>query len=44
MKDRTVARVRDILSSHKPSSIKPETKKVIRKVLEEQEDRVKDHK
>jgi trimethylamine---corrinoid protein Co-methyltransferase len=42
MKDRTVARVRDILATHKPSAIKPETEKVIRKVLEEAEDRVKD--
>src|SRR5512136_582534 len=42
MKDRTIARVRDILATHKPSAIKPETEKVIRKVLEEAEDRVKD--
>ncbi|HEX9115200.1 MAG TPA: trimethylamine methyltransferase family protein [Anaerolineae bacterium] len=44
MKDRTVARVRDILATHKASPIKPETEKVIRKVLEEAEDRVKDKK
>jgi trimethylamine--corrinoid protein Co-methyltransferase len=41
MKDRTVARVRDILATHRPSPIKPETEKVIEKVLEEHEDRVK---
>jgi hypothetical protein len=34
--------VRDILATHKASPIKPETEKVIRKVLEEAEDRVKD--
>ena len=42
-KERTIARVRDILASHKPSSIKPETEKVIEKVLAEAEERVKDH-
>ena len=42
MKDRTIARVRDILSTHKAAPIKSETEKVIRKVLEEAEDRVKD--
>ena len=41
-KDRTVARVHDILSTHQPSSIKPETEKVIEKVLAEAEDRVKE--
>jgi trimethylamine---corrinoid protein Co-methyltransferase len=41
-KERTVARVQDILSSHQPSPIKPETEKVIEKVLAEAEDRVKD--
>jgi trimethylamine--corrinoid protein Co-methyltransferase len=44
MKDRTEARVRDILATYKASPIKPETEKVIRKVLEEAEDRVKDKK
>ena len=44
MKDRTVARVRDILATHKPSRIKPETQKVIEQVLAEAEDRVKDKK
>jgi trimethylamine--corrinoid protein Co-methyltransferase len=44
MKDRTIARVRDILSTHQPSPIKPETQKVIEKVLAEHEDRVKDKK
>ncbi|NLF12527.1 MAG: trimethylamine methyltransferase [Anaerolineaceae bacterium] len=40
-KDRTVARVQDILATHKPSPIKPETEKVIEKVLAEAEERVK---
>ena len=40
-KERTVARVRDILATHQPSSIKPETEKVIEKVLAEAEERVK---
>jgi len=42
LKDRTIARVRDLLATHRPSPIKPETHKVIEKVLEENEDRVKD--
>ena len=41
MKDRTVARVRDILATHRPSPINPETEKVIEKVLAEAEERVK---
>jgi trimethylamine:corrinoid methyltransferase-like protein len=41
MKDRTIARVRDILATHQPSPIKPETEKAIQKALEEAEDRVK---
>ena len=41
MKERTIARVQDILATHQPSPIKPETEKAIRKVLEEAEDRVK---
>jgi trimethylamine--corrinoid protein Co-methyltransferase len=41
-KDRTVARVQEILATHKPSSIKPETEKVIEKVLAEAEERVKE--
>jgi trimethylamine--corrinoid protein Co-methyltransferase len=41
MKDRTVARVRDILATHQPSAIKPGTQEVIEKVLAEAEDRVK---
>ena len=40
-KERTVARVRDILATHQPSSIKPETEKVIEKALAEAEERVK---
>jgi trimethylamine--corrinoid protein Co-methyltransferase len=42
MKDRSVARVRDILATHQPSAIKPETQAVIEKVLAEAEDRVKE--
>jgi trimethylamine--corrinoid protein Co-methyltransferase len=42
-KERTVARVHDILATHQPSSIKPETEKVIEKVLAEAEERVKEH-
>ena len=38
MKDRTVARVQDILATHQPSPIKAETEKVIQQVLEEAED------
>jgi len=40
MKDRTVARVQEILATHKPSPIKPETEKAIEKVLAEAEERV----
>jgi trimethylamine--corrinoid protein Co-methyltransferase len=42
MRDRVIARVRDILATHQPSPIKPETEKVIHKVLERAEDRVKE--
>jgi hypothetical protein len=41
-KDRTVARVQEILATHEPSPIKPETEKVIAKVLAEAEERVKE--
>jgi trimethylamine--corrinoid protein Co-methyltransferase len=40
-KERTVARVRDILTTHRASPIKPETQKVIEKVLDEAEERVR---
>ena len=40
-KERTVARVRDILATHQASPIKPETQKVIEKVLDEAEERVR---
>ncbi len=40
-KERTVARVNDILATHRPSPIKPETESVIEKVLAEAEERVK---
>jgi trimethylamine:corrinoid methyltransferase-like protein len=42
MKDRTVARVKEILATHQPSPIKPNTEKVIEKVLAEAEERVRD--
>jgi trimethylamine--corrinoid protein Co-methyltransferase len=40
MRDRTVARVRDILASHEPSPLKEGTAELIQEVLEEAEDRV----
>ncbi len=39
MRDRLIERVHGILSSHKPSSIKPETEEVIREVMEAAEER-----
>ena len=42
MRDRVIDRVRDILASHQPSSIKPETENVIQDVLEAAEDRVRE--
>ena len=44
MRDRTVDRVRGILATHEASAIKPETEEVIQRVLQEAEDRVKEHK
>jgi trimethylamine--corrinoid protein Co-methyltransferase len=41
-KERTAARVHDLLATHQPSPIKPETEKVIQKVLAEAEERVKE--
>ena len=41
MKDRTVARVQDILATHQPSPVKPETQAVIADVLAAAEERVK---
>lgn len=41
MRQRVIDRVHDILATHRPSPIKPETEKVIREVLEAAEDRVK---
>lgn len=43
MKDRTIARVQDILATHQASPIKPETERVIQEVLEAAEDRVKEN-
>jgi trimethylamine--corrinoid protein Co-methyltransferase len=42
MRDRVVERTRDILSSHKPSAIKPDTQKAIEEILAAAEARVKD--
>ena len=44
MRDRVVERVQDILSTHQPSSIKTETRDVIKQVLAAAEQRVKDKK
>ncbi len=44
LRDRTIARVRDLLATHKPAAIKPETRTVIEKVLAEAEGRMKDKK
>jgi trimethylamine--corrinoid protein Co-methyltransferase len=41
-KERTIARVQDILATHQPSAIKPETEEMIDKVLAEAEERVKE--
>ncbi len=41
MRDRVVARVHDILATHEPSPIKPETEAVIQEVLEAAEERVR---
>ena len=40
MRDRVIARVRDIVATHKPSQVKPETDKAIQDVLEAAEKRV----
>jgi trimethylamine--corrinoid protein Co-methyltransferase len=42
MRDRVIDRVRDILATHQPSPVKPETEKAIQEVLEAAEDRVKE--
>ena len=42
MSERVVARVHDILATHEPSAIKPETERVIQEVLEAAEERVKE--
>jgi trimethylamine--corrinoid protein Co-methyltransferase len=41
MSDRVISRVQDILATHEPSPIKPETEKVIKEVLAAAEKRVK---
>jgi trimethylamine--corrinoid protein Co-methyltransferase len=42
MSDRVIGRVQDLLATHEPSAIKPETEKVIEQVLAEAEERVKE--
>ncbi len=42
MRDRVIARVQDILDTHKTSPIKPDTETAIREVLEAAEERVKE--
>jgi trimethylamine--corrinoid protein Co-methyltransferase len=42
MRDRAIARVHDILASHQPSPVKPETERVIREVLAAAEERVRE--
>lgn len=42
MRDRAIARVHDILASHQPAPLKPETERVIREVLEAAEERVRE--
>jgi hypothetical protein len=37
-----IDRTRQVLTTHQPSSIKPETEKAIQEVMEAAEDRVKD--
>jgi trimethylamine--corrinoid protein Co-methyltransferase len=41
MRDRVIERTREILSSHEPSKVSPETEKAIKEVMEAAEDRVK---
>lgn len=42
MRDRVIARTHEILETHEPSAIKPETEQLIREVLEAAEERVKE--
>ncbi len=42
MRNRVIARVQDILATHQPSPIKPETEKTIQNVLEAAEERVRE--
>ncbi|MGD8553293.1 MAG: trimethylamine methyltransferase family protein [Anaerolineales bacterium] len=42
MSDRVISRVQDILATHEPSPIKPETEKIIEEVLADAENRVKE--
>jgi len=42
MRDRVIERTRKLLTTHEPSSIKPETEKAIKGIMEAAEDRVKD--
>ncbi len=43
MRERVIERTHDILSTHQPSPIKPETEKAIQQALFAAEERVKDH-
>jgi trimethylamine--corrinoid protein Co-methyltransferase len=42
MGERVVARTRELLATHQPSPVKPETEAAIQQVLEEAEERVKE--
>jgi trimethylamine--corrinoid protein Co-methyltransferase len=42
MRERVIARTRELLATHQPSHIKPETEAAIQQVLEEAEERVKE--
>ena len=42
MRDRAIARVHDILASHQPSLIKPETERIIQEVLAAAEERIRE--
>jgi trimethylamine--corrinoid protein Co-methyltransferase len=42
MKDRVIARTRDILATHTPSPVKPETQAAIEQILAEAEERVRE--
>ena len=41
MRQRVIERTREILGSHKPSPVKPETEKAIKEIMKAAEERVK---